>query len=224
MAFTFFFRDSQTLEIAIDNLIPSIIGQARIHVWDAGCAHGPEPFTIAIMLRERMSGMLFRNVFIHATDLDGKFEHNIRQGIFSETELKRIPLDIFHKYFTKADDSGYFQVVDELRDRVRFYHQDLLALQSIREDFSLIVCKNVLLHFNEQQRGNVLKMFHDSMRKDGLLVLEQTQKLPSESLDLFEQYVGYAQIFKRSSKPFNSVSTLTGPHQKYSKFHLPATF
>ena len=55
MAFTFFFRDSETLELAIEEALPSLQGRAFIHVWDAGCAHGPEPYTLAILLRERMS-------------------------------------------------------------------------------------------------------------------------------------------------------------------------
>jgi chemotaxis protein methyltransferase CheR len=48
MAFTFFFRDEQTLELAIQDALPSLIGRGFIHVWDAGCAHGPEPYTLAI--------------------------------------------------------------------------------------------------------------------------------------------------------------------------------
>jgi chemotaxis protein methyltransferase CheR len=54
MAYTFFFRDAQTLELAIDDALPSLRGRAFIHVWDAGRAHGPEPYKLAILLRERM--------------------------------------------------------------------------------------------------------------------------------------------------------------------------
>jgi chemotaxis methyl-accepting protein methylase len=60
MAFTFFFRNAQTLELAIDRALPDLCGRAFIHVWDAGCANGAEPYTLAILLRERMSDFVFR--------------------------------------------------------------------------------------------------------------------------------------------------------------------
>ena len=37
MAFTFFFRDIQILELAIKHVVPFAIGRSRINVWDAGC-------------------------------------------------------------------------------------------------------------------------------------------------------------------------------------------
>ena len=43
MAFTFFFRDWQTLDSAVQYALPTVQGRAFIHVWDAGCVHGPAP-------------------------------------------------------------------------------------------------------------------------------------------------------------------------------------
>ncbi len=52
MAFTYFFRDLQTLHLIRDQVVPSLRTSRYIHIWDAGCAHGPEPYTLAIILRE----------------------------------------------------------------------------------------------------------------------------------------------------------------------------
>jgi chemotaxis protein methyltransferase CheR len=197
MAFTFFFRDSQTLEVAMDHLIPNIIGQSSIHVWDAGCAHGPEPYTIAIMLRERMSEMLFRNVRIHASDIDNNFQTHVLEGIYPSQEIQRIPSEIRDKYFIKCHKEGHRQICDELRSHVRFLHHDLLSFKPIREDFSLIVCKNVLLHFSEDQRCELLKMYYRCLRSGGMLVLEHTQKLPPALGNYFQPVVSYAQIYRR---------------------------
>ena len=91
MAFTFFFRDEQTLKVLLEHALPVMQGQAFIRIWDAGCAHGPEPYTLAILLRERMSEMYFRNVRIHATDLDPQFRSQVVSGIFPEEELRAFP-------------------------------------------------------------------------------------------------------------------------------------
>jgi len=222
MAFTiFFFRDSQTLELAIDEALPSLRGRAFIHVWDAGCAHGPEPYTLAILLRERMSDYIFRNVHIHATDVDSSFAAQVTSGVFAEQEVKRVPPQILQKYLRPASrpelrkgtvpfspnenrDSppAFVEVVPELRAKVTFSQHDLLSLRPVREGLSLIVCKNVLLHLEESQRIEVLQMFHQALQPVGILVMEHTQKLPDTLGPFFQQVAPYAQVFRRVEPAF----------------------
>jgi chemotaxis protein methyltransferase CheR len=212
MAFTFFFRDGQTLELLIEQALPSLCGQAYIHIWDAGCAHGPEAYTLAMMLRERMSDYVFRNVRIHATDVDPQFGRQVAAGIYSEQEVKRIPYLIRYRYFQVADEPGYVQVVPEIRAKVSFLRHDLLSLTPPREDFSLIVCKNVLLHFDEPQRREVFRMFHGALRSQGLLATEHTQNLPSESASLFEPVLGYAKVYRRRDGSETFRAHIDGSH------------
>jgi chemotaxis protein methyltransferase CheR len=233
MAFTFFFRDSQTLELAIDEALPSLRGRAFIHVWDAGCAHGPEPYTLAILLRERMSDYVFSNVHIHATDVDSSFAGQVTWGVFPDREVKRVPPEIFQKYFRPASrpgfggvalasrqceksssspmdaalarrqcHPGFVEIVPELRAKVAFSQHDLLSLVPIREGLSLIVCKNVLLHFDESQRISVLRMFHQALQPGGTLVMEHTQKLPDMLAPFFQQVAPYAQVYRRLEPAF----------------------
>lgn len=207
MAFTFFFRDEQTLRVLLEHALPVMQGQAFIRIWDAGCAHGPEPYTLAILLREQMSEMYFRNVRIHATDMESQFRAQVVSGIFPEEELRRVPVELFQKYFRPVDEAahvpgwGRFQVVDEVRSRIEFTQHDLLSLTPVRQDMSLIICKNVLLHFDERQRCDVLRMFHGALRKDGLLVMEHTQKVPEAMRPLLEQVAPHAQVYRKIEVP-----------------------
>ncbi len=217
MAFTYFFRDAQTLELLIDQALPVLRGQAFIRIWDAGCAHGPEPYTLAMLLRERMSDFTFRNVRIHATDVEPQFGRQIATGIYADQEVKRIPEAIRERYFRPADEPGKVQVVDEIREKVKFAEHNLLGLKPPREDFSLIVCKNVLLHFDEAQRLQVLRMFHGALRPGGLLATEHTQKLPESLSELFETVAAYAQIHRRLDAPEGFCTHIDGPHMPVRK-------
>jgi chemotaxis methyl-accepting protein methylase len=69
MALTFFFRDRHTLQLALDHVLPVMSGFARPRLWDAGCATGQEPYSLAILRAERMGHFGFRNVQIQATDI-----------------------------------------------------------------------------------------------------------------------------------------------------------
>lgn len=201
MAFTYFFRDMQTLEAIRDYAIPSLRTKRYINIWDAGCAMGPEPYSLAIVLRENMGNMIFRNVKISATDLDGSnlFGKIISDGEYPREQLDRIPGDIFARYFEKNELNGSYRIKEELRKCIVYKKHDLLTLQPLQNEFSLILCKNVLLHFSYEERIEVIKMFHSSLVDGGYFVTEQTQKMPTELDGLFEQVVPNAQLFRKVS-------------------------
>jgi len=199
MAFTFFFRDLQMLDLAIDHVVPELAGRLRPKIWDAGCAMGPEVYTLAILLAGRLGQFAFRNLRIDATDIDdtNQFGEIIQRAVYPIGELERMPPGILEQYFEPAGEAGIFQLADRIRASVRFKQHDLLSLREIDSGFSLVVCKNVLLHFSHEQRVEVIRMFHRSLGPGGYFVTEHTQKLPSEVAALFEQVVPHGQLFRK---------------------------
>jgi chemotaxis protein methyltransferase CheR len=197
MAFTFFFRDTTCLEHAVTHLVASTGGRSKVRIWDAGCAMGQEPFTLAIMLAESMGQFAFRNLQIIASDVDEPLLKVLDQAVYAKVELDRIPEDIFRNYFEPFGSNGHYRVVDKIRSAVTPVHHNLLSLKPVRDNFSLIVCKNVLLHFQQSERIEVYKMFHQALETGGYLVNEHTQKLPAELAGYFKQVVPDAQLFRK---------------------------
>ena len=199
MAFTFFYRDLQILELAIEHFVPYVSGRSKIRVWDAGCATGMETYTLAILLAEKMNYFGFNNLYIHATDIDenNKFGKIITDGIYNKDDLKRIPKKIFTKYFSSLNGNGSYKIDDAIKKRVTFQKHDLLTLESVGSGYSLIICKNVLLHLQYNQRIEIINFFHKSLADGAYLVMENTQKMPTELNGLFEKVVVYGQLFKK---------------------------
>ena len=197
MAFTFFFRDLPVLEYAVDQTIRLAMGRMRIKVWDAGCALGQEPYTLAILFAERL-GSAFNNLYLDATDYDSdnNFGDVVSKATYKYEELQRIPEELFKKYF-EAVGNDLHQVCSKVRSRVFFQYHNLLSLRPIGSDYALIVCKNVLLHFQYNERIEVIKMYHQALSPGGYLALENTQKMPSEISHLFEQVVPDAQLYRK---------------------------
>jgi chemotaxis protein methyltransferase CheR len=196
VAFSFFFRDAPPLEYAVQHVVPFASGRSKIRVWDAGAAMGQEPYTLAILLAESMNQFAFRNLKIYTTDIEESFSSIIKNGIYPEDELQRIPREFFKKYFTTNGTAGFYQLCDTLRNAIVHQAHDLLSLKSIGEDFCLVVCKNVLLHFQQPQRIEVIRMFHKALAPGGFLLMEHTQKLPDELSSMFEKVVPDAQLFR----------------------------
>lgn len=202
MAFTYFFRDLQTLEMICKHSLPMLRSRQYIKIWDAGCAMGPEPYTLAMLIREQVGQMYYRNVQISATDIDGSnlFDEIIKDAAYPRNQVERIPKEIFDKYFVPDEKEDHFRIIDEIKRSVTFQKHDLLSLVPIGKEFGLILCKNVLLHFNESQRIEVIKMYYDSLIEGGFLAMEQTQKLPIELEHLFEPVVSNAQLYRKVTK------------------------
>lgn len=199
MAFTYFFRDLAALHAIRDHVIPELRKNRYIRVWDAGCAMGPEPYSLAIIFKETLGYYEFKRLKIYATDLDeesNEFGKIISKGIYPEETVKRIPKDIFRKYFS-PNNSGSFKIAEEIIQCVSFQKHDLCTLQPIRDNFGLIVCKNVLLHISDSERIDVIKMFYKSLAPRGFFVTEHTQKMPKQTAHLFKHITPNVQLFQK---------------------------
>ncbi|HWQ68257.1 MAG TPA: CheR family methyltransferase [Methanospirillum sp.] len=200
MAFTFFFRDAQTLSLAIEHFRPFIQSRSRITVWSAGCAMGQEPYTLSILLREHLGPHLFKNVKIYATDIDTYDQYGpiITAGKYPAKDLQRIPPEIFAHYFsTDPGNPDNCLINEEIRNSIEFKKHNLLSFEPIRAGVHLIVCKNVLLHFSPEERLKVWQMFWNALEEGGFMLHEHTQKLPEEMNGRFEQILMNAQIFRK---------------------------
>jgi chemotaxis protein methyltransferase CheR len=199
MAFTFFMRDQHTLEHAVRHTLDYAMGRCRLRVWDAGCAQGQEAYTLAVLFAEKMGYFGFKNLIIDASDYDreNRFGDRVVNAQYKYDELKRIPVELFDKYFEDGHAPCSFKLVEKIRNAVNFRYHDLLSLKEFSGNYSLVVCKNVLLHFLPEQRVEVLKMFHRSLAPGGYLATEQTQKMPPEAAHLFEKVISDAELYRK---------------------------
>jgi chemotaxis protein methyltransferase CheR len=197
MAFTFFFRDQTPLEHAVRFLAATASGRSKVYIWDAGCAMGQEPYTLAIILAETMNYFALNNIKIYATDYDEPLLKILKEACYPWEELQRIPSHLFEKYFQPDSQKGYFRLTDKIKSLIDARCHNLLSLSPIKDGLSLIVCKNVLLHFNQDERIAVIRMFHKSLEPGGIFVTEHTQKMPVEVSHLFEQLVADGQVFRK---------------------------
>lgn len=200
MAFTFFFRDQQVLERVVEHLLPALMGRSHPRIWDAGVAMGQEPYTLSILFAERMGHFAFNNLRVDATDVEssGQFARIIEAGVYPKEELSRLPEGILEKYFEPNGEPGHFRVIEKIRRRVAFQRHDLLSFQEIGQGYSLVLCKNVLLHFQASERVEVLKMFHRALAPGGFFASEQTQEMPAELAPLFDRVVPDGQLFRKA--------------------------
>ena len=200
MAFTFFFRDQRVLD-SIVRVVPGIPGRSDIRVWDAGCASGEEAYSLAMLLFESLLPSACDRLRIDATDIEenSQFAVTIATGTYASGLLKGSPhQDLLARYSVPAAREGFVEFGAELRKCIFYQRHDLLSLRPIGNNFSLVVCKNVLLHLTYEQRVKVIEMFYAALSPGGYLALDEFQELPFEVSPLFERGLADGKLCRKA--------------------------
>ena len=176
---TTFFRDGSTWEYLAEQVLPMLGGDREgaqpIRIWSAGCASGEEPYTIAMLMAERLGAEQFRErVKIYATDADEDALSQARLAGYTEGNVRDVPPHLLEKYFDRVDDRFIFN--KELRRSVIFGRHDLIQDPPISR-VHLLICRNCLMYFNAEVQSRILARFHFALAGGGVLFLGKAETL-----------------------------------------------
>ena len=182
---TYFFREDRQLRAFSEEIIPEVMQEKKdaksLRVWSAGCASGEEPYTIAMLCKEKLE-LNDWDVDIFASDISQKVIQTARRGMYNETSFRTTEDRVRQQYFEKAID-GKFKIKDEIRQMVTFGKLNLLDDQKtgIFSELDLIFCRNVIIYFDVNAKKKVIETFYRKLRKGGYLLLGHSESLLSLS-------------------------------------------
>lgn len=174
------FRDPSFWRVLRDDIIPAImLNHDKIRIWHAGCSSGEEVFSMAIMLKEMN---VLQNTQLIATDLDKEILQKAKSGRYS---LKNMDLNkknyirfqgnsSIEDYYTEQ--KGVAVMNPSLVENVSFRVHDLVQGEVFNK-FDLVLCRNVMIYFNQTLQNDVLKKFHESLFKFGYLSIGSKESL-----------------------------------------------
>lgn len=167
------FRDPHTFRVIREKVLPVLATNPLIRIWHAGCATGEEVYSMAILLDE--AGLLHKSL-IYATDLNASVVENIRRGIFPLGQMKRYSENYMAAGGTKNFSDYYTAKYDWAKFDARLGRKMIAATHNLVSDrsfneFSLILCRNVLIYFDKSLQDKVLQLFDESLERLGYLVL-----------------------------------------------------
>jgi chemotaxis protein methyltransferase CheR len=180
---TFFFRHRTELD-TIDWHRAVQAARARgtetIRVWIVGCASGEEAYTIAILACEAL-GSSAPAVRILATDIAPTALAQARQGRYGARAVRTLDSDVRRRYFTV--DRGKLSVNDRLRELVHVAAHNL-----IRDPipppgwppFDLILCRNVLIYFDQETVDRLVASLQGALLPDGRLLLGAADRISGQ--------------------------------------------
>jgi chemotaxis protein methyltransferase CheR len=194
------FRDAGFFRAMRTHVFPLLRTRPYIRIWQAGCSMGEEVYSVAIMLAE--DGLIGR-CRIYATDINEAALQKARQGIYPLEWMQRCTQNYiqaggtrsFSEYYTAAYDHAIF--TPALREHVVFAKHDLVTDGPFNE-FSLILCRNVLIYFNRRLQDRVHRLLYDSLANAGVLGVGAKETLTLTALeDHYEQLAAPHRLYRR---------------------------
>lgn len=174
------YRNPAQYDTLRERVLPALRDSADLRIWSAGCSYGAEAYTLAcVVLEELGQNARFE---ITGSDIDRRIIARAQRGWFSPADVRHVPLSVLKRYFEPGDD-GYF-ARPELRTHVRFVAGDLLR-DRYRNGWDLVLCRNVVIYFNEDPRNDVHRKIAAALRPGGYLMVGSTERVAAaEALGL----------------------------------------
>ena len=200
---TEFYRDGQVYEILRNKILNYLNSYQSIKIWCAGCSTGEEAYSIAMLLEE--VGLLEKSL-IYATDLGFNNILQAKNGLYVTEELKKA-----NKNYDASGGTNnflncfihrgtYSEIKSQYKDHILFFQHSLVD-SGVLNEFQLIVCRNVLMYFNNELQEKTLQLFSESLDISGFLVLGKSEGiLTNGGAGYFIERDAKNRIYKRKFK------------------------
>lgn len=187
---THFFREPKHWQYMKDVLIPRWQKQSQVRVWSAACSSGEEPYTVAMLLEDAVSGdhtppssFQYR---ILATDISPSVLQKGQRGQYDSRDLEAVrefrPGYVVRFYESVGKEQ--YQVKEQLRQKVTFRQFNLKKPFPVRRSFDLVLCRNVLIYFDQKMIEELIRKFETVLAPGGHLFIGHTETLNSISTQL----------------------------------------
>lgn len=171
---TRFYRDGAQLEALLDGVLDRALDAGRCRVLSAGCATGEEVWTLVALTESRLRGRGAR-VEVVGVDASAEAIATARAGRYPGAAVAALPSAI-RRAFVERD--GDVLIDPALSSRARFVVADLLDPQLLRRvggPFDAVVCRNVLIYFDDAGARAVLGRLQSALDRDGALLVARAE-------------------------------------------------
>jgi chemotaxis protein methyltransferase CheR len=179
---TYFYREERHFACLSEKLLPAIASAKKpgdkIRIWALPCSTGEEAYSIAIWLLEHWPMVDAYHVEIVGSDINTRALGEALDGAYGERALNRLPPQLIEAYFEPEHD-GHRRIIQDLRESVIFTPANIIDAATLAPQgkFDVILCRNVLIYFDDAARVTALKNLYDSLVPGGFLILGHTESM-----------------------------------------------
>jgi chemotaxis protein methyltransferase CheR len=199
---TYFLRHLTQLETLVEQVLPSFPRQSsHLRVLCAGCSSGEEPYSVALLARERGRVDTSR-LRILGIDVNPRAIAQARRACYSSWSLRAVPVPLREQWFKKTPEG--FALRPQVRDQVIFEERNLVEDAPAfwaPGSFHAILCRNVVLYFPPEVTRRIIARMAQALVPGGYLFLGPSETLRGISEDFELLRRGDSFYYRRLSAP-----------------------
>ncbi|UCC43327.1 MAG: protein-glutamate O-methyltransferase CheR [Candidatus Zixiibacteriota bacterium] len=201
---TSFFRNEPQLHCFSEEVLPALIekklqspASRHVKIWSAGCSTGEEPYTLAMIMLERLKSYPGFTVEIIANDISEAVLRKARQGEYAGMTLRNVRPEFLNRYFTKLGDS--YRVKPEVKALVKFSHMNLNEPRKsyVISAADAIFCRNVMIYFSDGVRKQLVRGFYNALNPGGYFFIGHSETLHGISKAFKLVYLKNALVYQK---------------------------
>lgn len=198
---TQFFRNPSTFDRVAEVVFPALLDRAAsggLRVWSVGCASGEEPYSVAILLKERFAHRLAGvRLSIIGLDRDRSALDRAHAAVYDRERLAEVPEPVRARWFSRTP-KGRFELAREIRQMVAFRQANVFVPAEMPSGpVDLILCRNVLIYFAREEQERLLAEFEQRLRPGSFLVLGKAETLVAADRRRFKTVCPWERIYRR---------------------------
>jgi chemotaxis protein methyltransferase CheR len=191
---TRFFREPHHFDDLRARILPPLLDAARrggrVRLWSAACSSGEEPYSLALTILGLMPDAADHDVRILATDIDPEVLEKARAGVYRESALTAVPAELRRRWFVPVESEGrgrvddrLFGLAEEARRLVSFRELNLIGSWPMRGPFDAIVCRNVVIYFEEETQTRLWGRLAPLLTPQGRLYVGHSERVTGEAAE-----------------------------------------
>jgi len=179
---TYFFREMKHFDLLRDKILPEH-GKNRFRLWSAACSTGEEPYSLAMVLADRMGHTPWE---IHCTDISTRVLKQAERGVYPLEAKEKIPPDYLVKYCLKGvdDKEGTLLIDKKLRQHIRFKQLNLNSMWPPNDPYHVIFLRNVLIYFDIPTKKKLVRRLSQQLTPGGYLIVGHSESLNTITTEL----------------------------------------
>ena len=192
---TDFFREPAHFDYLVNQAVPALVeshgaGIRRpLQVWSSASSTGEEPYTLAMVLAECAATMPRSDYRFHieATDISTGVLETARLGVYPESAVDPVPVELRHRYLRRSKDRSkqLVRIAPALRQHVRFRPLNLMDQDyGFDEPLDVVFCRNVMIYFTRPRQQAILQRIVGYLRLGGYLMMGHSESLNGLDLPL----------------------------------------
>lgn len=201
---TYFYRDKDMMQMLQDVVMPELIakkqqsGKPSLRIWSSACSSGEEAYNLMMLALQALlkSGLAVErsddsivplapwSLSVLGSDISSQVIRRAQSAVYGDfgmgsfRDVNPRMMRFFELYEPPLEEQvpggRFFKVRRFVSDNTRFRRHNLLDAMTDGTPFDLVVCRNVLIYFDDNRKGQVQERLYDALAPGGVLVLGPT--------------------------------------------------